>query len=719
MLLLKDGVISEWNNESNTILQNQNVNCGVKLTNGKYAIGSISGGLFILDSNGKILNQVNQHNGLENNTILSITKDNQDNLWIGLDNGIAHIIINSPLHYRVDKKNIPYSIYSVVEHNDYCYLATNTGVLYTKQESAEQINLNTLNMLNGINDHIWKLAVVDGDLLCGSNSGLYATRNNEIIKISDHSGVTDFSLIRNNEDKYLIASTYNQLIVLKQKKGKWYYSHAIDGFSNTSRLIEIDNFGYVWLSHEVKGMTRLELNDTNDKIISSRSFGRKDGLPSDYHLDIFKANKHIVISTDNGFYTFDYINDKIIPFDKLNNVLSLTGRAASLVPEDKHHFWVVVDHKISLIKSTIDSLDIERTFILDEHFSLTDKFQSLSTGGHNTYFCLDNGYAMINKDYLENASKDEIYFTKIQIKQSSQNQPVLLPLNPKSEIKLKKGKSNINFTFNNTHINTYKPQFQYKLNPSQHNWIDIKEGNTIAIENLEAGTYQLSIRLINENGDYSQSVNYSFTILPLLLSYTSIPISLFFIIVIVVLISVFAYKIRATKINVKHNRQLEKKEQLVESLKEEMKRKELENLENQLTLSTNEILKRDEAIGAIKSELSKTYAELKGRFPQKNYKRILETIDQQITNNEQDRANFEQHFMASQYGFYENLKKDYPNLTSSELRLCALLKMNLSSKEISSYLNITHRSVEVSRYRLRKKLKLSPEDNLVELLIKY
>jgi DNA-binding CsgD family transcriptional regulator len=204
-----------------------------------------------------------------------------------------------------------------------------------------------------------------------------------------------------------------------------------------------------------------------------------------------------------------------------------------------------------------------------------------------------------------------------------------------------------------------------------------------------------------------------------MLSYTYIPIGLILIVLSITLISIGTYKKRTSKIKVKHNKQLERKEQQVEVLKEEVKRKELENLENQLTISTNEILKRDEAIGAIKKELTKAYTDLRGRFPQKNYKKILETIELQMVNSEKDRANFEQHFMASQNRFYDNLKQDFPKLTTTDLRLCALLKMNLSSKEIANYLNIAHRSVEVSRYRLRKKLNLDSDTSLLHFLLKY
>ncbi|HSW67404.1 MAG TPA: hypothetical protein VLH16_02385, partial [Bacteroidales bacterium] len=65
------------------------------------------------------------------------------------------------------------------------------------------------------------------------------------------------------------------------------------------------------------------------------------------------------------------------------------------------------------------------------------------------------------------------------------------------------------------------------------------------------------------------------------------------------------------------------------------------------------------------------------------------------------------------------LKADSPDLTSSDLRLCAYLRLNLSSKEIAPLLNISVRGVEERRYRLRKRLKLNSEQNLSEFILAY
>ncbi len=79
---------------------------------------------------------------------------------------------------------------------------------------------------------------------------------------------------------------------------------------------------------------------------------------------------------------------------------------------------------------------------------------------------------------------------------------------------------------------------------------------------------------------------------------------------------------------------------------------------------------------------------------------------------------FKWHFEEVHPSFFADLKAKFPNLSNNDLRLLALIKMNLSSKEIALLLNITPESVKKSRYRLRRKMNLSEEANIGEFIKK-
>ena len=97
-------------------------------------------------------------------------------------------------------------------------------------------------------------------------------------------------------------------------------------------------------------------------------------------------------------------------------------------------------------------------------------------------------------------------------------------------------------------------------------------------------------------------------------------------------------------------------------------------------------------------------------------KSVIRTIDRNI-NNVDDWKFFEDAFNNADKDFLKKVKSSHPELTANDLRLCAYLRLNLSSKEIAPLLNISVRSVEVKRYRLRKKINLAHENGLVDYIM--
>ena len=77
---------------------------------------------------------------------------------------------------------------------------------------------------------------------------------------------------------------------------------------------------------------------------------------------------------------------------------------------------------------------------------------------------------------------------------------------------------------------------------------------------------------------------------------------------------------------------------------------------------------------------------------------------------------FEVRFQDVHSDFYDNLNKKFPNLTPNEKKICSFLRLNMSTKEISAITYQSVRSIDMARFRLRKKLELDTDENLVSFL---
>jgi AraC family chitin signaling transcriptional activator len=95
---------------------------------------------------------------------------------------------------------------------------------------------------------------------------------------------------------------------------------------------------------------------------------------------------------------------------------------------------------------------------------------------------------------------------------------------------------------------------------------------------------------------------------------------------------------------------------------------------------------------------------------------VVRVINKNLSNNS-DWEFFQKAFNNADKDFLTKIKTIHPELTANDLKFCAFLRLNLSSKEVAPLLNISVRSVEIKRYRLRKKLNLPHQENLVDYIL--
>lgn len=159
----------------------------------------------------------------------------------------------------------------------------------------------------------------------------------------------------------------------------------------------------------------------------------------------------------------------------------------------------------------------------------------------------------------------------------------------------------------------------------------------------------------------------------------------------------------------KHAEELQ--QQAYEQLQEKVKNQESE-LKNRMRFLTQ----KQELLDAISTEVEAQKNELGERYPNKLYRRLMKIIQEGAT--EKDKLlSFENYFVEVHYEFMLRMQKAYPDLSPSELKFCCLIRANLSTKEISVIMGIALRSVELKKYRLKRKLNLEQESSLTSYIL--
>lgn len=160
------------------------------------------------------------------------------------------------------------------------------------------------------------------------------------------------------------------------------------------------------------------------------------------------------------------------------------------------------------------------------------------------------------------------------------------------------------------------------------------------------------------------------------------------------------------------NKHKNEKKLIFERQQLELKRQNqiLELKNKELTTSALQLIEKEEFLANLKDKLSKQTTD---NIDIRVINRMVKSIQGNPTNNWKE---FEARFTQINQSFYQNLNNKFPSLGQTDLKICALIKLNFSSKEMSSLLGISIESVHTSRYRLRKKLGLERNESLTEFI---
>ena len=704
------GVLTPWSKTINKTLANYSVYSSIMLKDGGFAIGTISNGIVILDKNGEFVHEINQNLGLSNNTVLSVFEDVDNNLWLGLDNGVNCINSKSPIKIFNDTKGQLGSVYDSAKYKGNLYLGTNQGVFYRDVNDDTQ----AFNFIEGTQGQVWCLQIIDEQLFCGHNTGTYLIKGNKVEKVSETQGAWSLKTIE-GQSNLLLQGNYNGLNVLKKTNNTWHFKNKIEGFDISSRFFEFVDNKTILVSHEYKGVYKIDIDDTFTKAKSVEVNAVSKGL----HSSLFKYNSNVYYVYREGLYKYNNIEDKFIKDSVLSEFYNPTSYISGKVIHDKESntLWGFTKTDIIHVKPGKLSSKPEITKI-----ALTKNLRNNVTSYENIIHIKDNeylfgttsGYLIMDINKFKNGPKT---IGLKSITSSMRNgKPNALSLGENAD--LKPSENNIELTYSIPVFNKFENvEYQHQLVGIYNEWSEWTTKPVVLYKNLPFGDYTFNVR--GRVGEHiaKNTASYSFYINKRWYA-TNVAVAIYIMgfILFVLLLHYFYnnyHKKQREKLLSKSQRDLERKElenkQQQMHFKNQQLQQDIDGKSRELAISTMSLIKKNEFLNSIKTELNNKDANA-------DIKSVIKIIDKNI-NNTDDWKFFQEAFNNADKDFLKKLKTEHNVLTPNDLKLCAYLRLNLSSKEIAPLLNISPRSVEVKRYRLRKKMNLPHETSLANYII--
>jgi len=707
-------------------LQKKSIYKAIPVDNNRIALATSFDGCHIIDEKGNLIQSLTHLEGLQNNNIRSIFSDKDKNLWLGLDNGVDFIAFNNAIkHVYPETQNIG-SGYSSIVFKDQLYLGTSNGLYKVKLDNGRDLSYikSKLELVNNTEGEVWNLSIVNDQLLMGHHTGAFLIKNNEASTLDYGRGFWNFFPMTNVlPSSMMVAGNYQGLKFFEFSSGN-FYKTGINAQFESARFVVVENEQTVWVAHPYKGIYRIVLKP--DKTITIILYSQDKGLLSLNNNYIFRVKNRIIASTENGLYEYNEQKDVFEPSSYLKNILD--EKNIRYLKEDlSGNIWFVRQKELGVVDfsgqkpKTIYFPELnnklvsvfENVYPFDEH--------NIIIGGEKGFYHVDFEKYKQNRNILE---------TQIRYVRSIGKTDSILygGFSPVNNTSLSYNMNSLHFEYSATLYGQQSNiEYSYLLKGFDKDWSNWSSRPEKEYTNLPAGKYVFQVKARNNLGNESKITGYSFMVLPpwyqtkwAYFGYVLLMLGLIYYLYRrhnrKLLQQREEYEEQQRQLQYLHQLELEKNDKEIVKLKNEKLEAEIGHKNSELANSAMHLVQKREMLGKIREDLNTLLKKIDNEQVSNEFKKLLKILgeDNKIDDNWE---HFAHHFDKVHTDFLVALKHRYPTLTATELKLCAYLRMNLSSKEIAQLMNISIRGVEIGRYRLRKKLGLTKETNLFDFLL--
>lgn len=698
------------------------------------AFASLSKGLCTLDPETGRTTVFNNHNGLETNTVYSLFFDANHNLWAGTDDGLALIVLNSPVsHLSVRDRKLGIG-YAALERGNQIVLGTSQGLFYI---DADQ-EVRPLQQLTDYQPPVMCLALIGEELFVGTNDGLHILDKNGSKKIA---GVPATLCIKqlHSDPNAVLLSTNDNFYLLERDGAGWHSRGKVAGYSDVNGRFAEDALGNIWISHWLKGVFRLRLSADRKRFERVDLLDESHGFPENAGNTLTEIDGRVVFSTRRGIYSYDGAQGLFVPDNQLNSLIPHNPSAMLFMSADR-----------TILSVSPENIMVSGINSAGERITDSTSFKSVLPDlvpGYVEMLPLSSGEMLVS-------SRHGFYSIDPRFKTRKSEGPTLLNIDristPTDSVIYRKsvGSSDsihIDYANNSLKFAAALPEYReqdavlysFFLKGYDSDWSQPSRMSTKEYTKLPEGNYVLLAKAFNTYDDSEYETEFRFTIdAPW---YRTTAAKAIYAIMVVLLLTGIGFLTRhislraARKVKEREEERLRRVQQEAEvrMLKDqyELEKVKSEQMEynirvksEELSNTTMNVIRKNELLNSIIYKIRKTEEVLGEKGYNSEVKKNLNNLRRLIADNiehDDDWKNFTDNFDVVYNNFTQRLTAQYPTLTKSEVKICCYIKMGLSSKEISSIFNLSVRSIEMYRYQIRPKLGLGREDRLAVFLQQF
>lgn len=726
-LLHKDSMMPFRSKDLATI-SSYNIYGASRIDNDRIALNTNLSGCIIINKKGEFIQQISKSEGLQNNNILCMLLDKDKNLWFGLDNGIDLALYSNAIQQIFPEGSDRNAGYASIIHNNRLYLGLVSGAYQVPLDKNQDLSFTkgSFRPIKGSKGQVWNFSLVGDKLMMGHNRGAFIIENDSAKLLDGSTGFWGFqSLTMPGTPQMVLGGSYNGISFYRFENGSMPKPNVRAHFESARFVVQYQD--YIWSSHPFKGLFRVRYNGSGSPVVMP--YVDRQGILSQNHNKLFSIGGKLVLLTDKGIFEYDNKKQDFVrsaQFDLLQKV----GVINYLKQDDYGNIWFTTGNKVGVFDRTASEGRIVFIPELNNKIQSNGFEQIHPIDSNNVLLTGENGFFHLNyAQYKKTHYPLQALISKINFIGS--NDSLLF-----GGYAAVSKPSPISYAFNSLHFEVASGlfghentvEYSYYLDGFDKGWSEWSKRSEKDYTNIPPGNYVFKVKCRNNFNNESTVATYAFSVLPPWYrswwAYTIYGLmvggTLY-----------FFYKRQQKKYKRQHQLKLQEhqrkneeeqkrlqmmhqltvaeNERKISQLQREKLEAEIEHKNSELASTAMNLVHKAEILSKLKDDLLNFRETAKLETGVKDFQKIVKLIDAEL-DHAGEWEQFARHFDSVHSNYLKKLKDHYPDLTTSELKLAAYLRLNLSTKEIAQLLNISIRGVETSRYRLRKKLGLTNED---------
>ena len=721
-----------WEHERlSTALSGTFVNQVIQLSDNRLAIATQRAGLFLYDLQSEKIEHLSTQNGLASNACLRSFQDYSGNLWIGMQNGLALVHLDAPMRLLGQEINLQGSGYDAYETSTGAYFTTSNGIYFLEQGTSNCV------FLKGTEGPSYRIQEIGGNIYASHHTGLFLLRGQQAIRLAHTDGLWQVKQLQ-SKPGYAIGGTYSGLYLFQINAQQVLEPlRPLPGFSASSRFMEEDQQGNLWVGQYYLGLYRLSFSSDFSEV-SIQNISEQTDLPIKEQIILTRINDRLYLATKEGVYKID--PDRIT-LERASEFAEVGQQPVYLLSQDeKNRIHIITENFIAYYDPiSEDNYAFVRSSLYQLRYRLNNDLLHLSTQTSNgVLFSANDGFIYYNPDDEKSNQVDPLLIRQISDVSKDQLLYQQLPFAPAdttfADLSIPAWSRSLKMEVDFFQFSGLENQeYRFRLDGLNEDFGEWTTNPTKEYTNLRAGDYTLQIQSKDRVGQIVEGSAYHLIVQVPFYRSTLTKVIYLLLSLLLILFLMYLQRQRYRKKEAEQEKAQQaalaqkqqkvqelqrKKDQDLHRLKEEKMESELQHINNLLAASTMNLVVKNEFIESIKNDLQ----DVKQKSDRKDTRKNIEKIVREIESNlkvQEDWEQFQYHFDSVHGDFLSRLREYYPEISPNEQKLCAFLRLNLQTKDIANILGISVRGVEVARYRLRKKLELDTGQNLSKFILEY